>query len=56
MGRISPNWKLDDQLPWDNIDIGVRKDFLKEENLKALNGDLTPWCETFGCYECGACK
>lgn len=45
-----------EDLPWKNIDVGVKDDFLKKEYEKALNGDVTPWCETFGCYNCGACK
>lgn len=45
-----------EDLPWKNIDVGVKDDFLKKEYEKALKGDLTPWCETFGCYNCGACK
>ena len=42
-------------LPWSDIDVGVTDVFLKEEHEKALNGDITPWCETFGCYNCGSC-
>ncbi|HEY0196708.1 MAG TPA: radical SAM protein, partial [Methanobacterium sp.] len=53
--KITPRWDLDDKLPWDNIQVGVKKEFLKGEYLEALNGNLTPWCETFGCYDCGAC-
>mgnify|MGYP000979470319 FL=1 len=53
--KLTPTWDLEDELPWDNISVGVNKGYLKEEYLKALNGDLTPWCETFGCYDCGAC-
>jgi radical SAM superfamily enzyme YgiQ (UPF0313 family) len=53
--KLAPSWDLEDELPWDNIGVGVNKDYLKEEYLKALNGDLTLWCETFGCYHCGAC-
>lgn len=53
--KLTPKWDMDDELPWDNIHVGVRKDYLKEEYLKALKGDVTPWCETFGCYDCGAC-
>ena len=44
------------ELPWKNIDVGVKEDFLLEEYEKAIKGDITPWCETFGCYNCGACK
>jgi radical SAM superfamily enzyme YgiQ (UPF0313 family) len=54
--EIAPHWNLESVLPWKNIDIGVKTEFLKDEYKKALNGDLTPWCETFGCYQCGACE
>jgi len=54
--KLAPKWDIEDELPWNNIDVGIKKEFLKEEYLKALKGDLTPWCETFGCYDCGACK
>lgn len=46
---------LDDELPWKNIDVRIKPEFLKQEYQKALNGNITPWCETFGCYGCGAC-
>lgn len=54
--KINIHWKLKSQLPWKDIDVGVKDEFLKNEYKKALKGDLTPWCETFGCYECGACN
>lgn len=53
---ILPEYGPEDFLPWKNIHIGVKTDFLKEEYRRALNGELTPWCETFGCYKCGACE
>jgi len=53
--KLTPSWDLEDKLPWDNISVGVNREYLKNEHLKAIKGDLTPWCETFGCYQCGAC-
>lgn len=53
--KFIPQWRETDELPWKDIDVGVTDDFLLSEYKKALNGDLTPWCETFGCYHCGAC-
>ena len=42
---------LDQVLPWDHINIGVDKDFLKQEFLRNRSGELTP-----GCFErCAAC-
>ena len=40
-------------LPWDFIDIGVRKEYLLEEWEKAIKGEVTPNCRG-GCSSCGA--
>ena len=45
---LSPKYDLGDELPWKNIDVGMDNEFLKKEYNKALNGELTPWCEQFG--------
>ena len=45
-------YKESDILPWDNIDIGVTKEFLWKENRKALLGDITPDCRKI-CQNCG---
>lgn len=42
----------DEILPWDFIDIGVTKEFLIEENEKAVNGVLTKDCRST-CTGCG---
>lgn len=39
-------------LPWDFIDIGVKKEFLIKENEKAKKASLTPDCR-LGCTNCG---
>lgn len=44
---------LDEIFPWDMIDIGVRKEYLKNEWLKALKGEVTPNCMV-KCNGCGA--
>jgi radical SAM superfamily enzyme YgiQ (UPF0313 family) len=46
---------LELDLPWKNIDVGLRDDFLKEEYLKLISGEITPWCEESECYNCGSC-
>ncbi|WP_413823626.1 radical SAM protein [Methanobrevibacter sp. UBA337] len=51
-----PSYELNDNLPWDNINVRANKEFLKEEYNKILNNELTPWCEQDGCYNCGPCK
>ena len=44
-----------DQLPWDHIDIGVTKEFLKLEWKKARRGEHTPDCRRGDCNACGVC-
>ncbi|MBE6505111.1 MAG: radical SAM protein [Methanobrevibacter millerae] len=51
-----PEYDIDDELPWDNIDIGVKKEFLKIEYKRLESKKQTPWCEKSPCYNCGACK
>ena len=51
-----PHYKIDDELPWANIDVGINEKFLKIENNKLTNLRQTPWCEESPCYNCGSCK
>jgi radical SAM family uncharacterized protein len=44
---------LDELFPWDFIDIGVSKSFLRREWQRALAGEVTPNCRE-GCGGCGA--
>ena len=44
---------LDELLPWDFIDCGVTKQFLKKEYERALQGIVTPNCREH-CNGCGA--
>ncbi len=46
-------FSLDELLPWDFIDIGVTKDFMKREYEKAMKQETTPDCRT-KCSGCGA--
>lgn len=48
-------YKTDEALPWDFIDIGVDKNWLIEEYKDALKNKTKPSCET-GCVNCGVCK
>ena len=43
----------DEILPWDPIDVGVRKDFLLRERHRAYESEVTPDCRQ-GCAGCGA--
>ena len=51
-----PNYEIDDELPWKNIDVGVTERFLKIENKRLRNLKQTPWCEKSTCYNCGSCE
>jgi radical SAM family uncharacterized protein/radical SAM-linked protein len=42
-------------LPWDHIDSGVSKEFLKLEWEKAVNRSQTPDCRDGECNLCGVC-
>jgi len=52
----TPKYDIDDQLPWNKIDIGLNEKFLKIEHTRLRNLKQTPWCETSPCYNCGACE
>jgi radical SAM family uncharacterized protein len=47
---------FNEALPWDFIDIGVRKDYLMTERERALEGRFTPVCRVGSCKTCGVCK
>lgn len=46
---------LSEPLPWDHIDSGVSKAFLREEWERALSGRETPDCRHGDCSSCGVC-
>ena len=52
----APSYDLDDDLPWDPINVSVSKEFLKSEYEKIKTSEQTPWCEDGPCYGCGACN
>ena len=54
-GENAPSYDLDDDLPWDSIDVSVSKEFLKSEYEKIASSEQTPWCEDGPCSNCGAC-
>ncbi len=47
--------QFDEVLPWDFIDIGVRKEYLRNEYERALEGKFTPPCRVGSCKTCGVC-
>jgi radical SAM family uncharacterized protein len=46
---------LDELLPWDFIDHGIRKSFLKTEYKRAIQGKISPPCIVGSCNICGVC-
>ncbi|KAI0561451.1 hypothetical protein FGB62_82g074 [Gracilaria domingensis] len=50
--EISP---LDRPLPWDHIDTGLDKGWLRDELMRALSETLTPDCAFNECSSCGVC-
>ena len=47
---------FEELLPWDFIDHGIHKDFLKNEYQRAIAGKETPPCDIGSCTICGVCK
>lgn len=43
----------DELFPWDFIDTGISRDFLRKEYMRARNETVTPNCRQM-CYNCGA--
>ncbi|MBD2211325.1 TIGR03960 family B12-binding radical SAM protein [Nostoc linckia FACHB-104] len=46
---------LDAPLPWDHIDTGIDKKWLKEDLQRALEAAIIPDCSFDGCSHCGVC-
>ncbi len=42
-------------LPWDIVEAGIGREFLRSEREKARAGEMTPDCRAAGCTSCGAC-
>lgn len=47
---------LNEDLPWDHIDMGVAREFLVAEYEKAKKGLQTLDCRWKGCFGCGVCS
>lgn len=54
--KYTNSYKINDELPWKNINNGLNYDFLKKERKKSINNEITNWCEINSCYNCGSCK
>ncbi|MEB3355132.1 MAG: TIGR03960 family B12-binding radical SAM protein [Synechococcales bacterium] len=46
---------LDAPLPWDHIDTGIAKSWLKDDLTRALAAATVPDCAFEGCSHCGIC-
>ncbi len=53
---VSRQRALDELLPWDFIDHGIKKSYLKKEYKKALKGKVSEPCRVESCTACGVCK
>jgi radical SAM family uncharacterized protein/radical SAM-linked protein len=42
-------------LPWEHIDMGVKRSFLLKERKRAVEGKLTEDCRNGACHSCGVC-
>jgi hypothetical protein len=58
---VNPNFyvhrerELDEQLPWDFIDHGIKKSYLQKEYQRARQAKTTPDCQVETCRMCGVC-
>jgi radical SAM family uncharacterized protein/radical SAM-linked protein len=50
---LHAKFEEDDQLPWDIIDLGIKKEFFKRERKKAFEEELTDTCSGSHCFGCG---
>jgi radical SAM family uncharacterized protein/radical SAM-linked protein len=46
----------DQELPWDHLDCGVSRRFLRTERRRALTEKITPDCRYNTCRNCGVCN
>lgn len=53
--RRDENFSLDAPLPWDHLDTGIDKKWLKADLQRALEEATVPDCSFEGCSHCGVC-
>ncbi|ELS03372.1 radical SAM-linked protein/radical SAM family uncharacterized protein [Xenococcus sp. PCC 7305] len=47
---------LDSPLPWDHLNTGIDKEWLKQDLARALEAATVPDCAFDGCSHCGVCS
>ncbi len=47
--------RTEEPLPWDHIDLGIKKDFLLQERHRAYQAELSKDCRFEKCVGCGVC-
>ncbi len=50
---VHAKFEEDSPLPWDVIDLGVKKEFFKRERKNAFDEKLTDTCSGSHCFSCG---
>ncbi|WP_144866398.1 TIGR03960 family B12-binding radical SAM protein [Hyella patelloides] len=53
--EVALNDALDAPLPWDHLNTGIDKEWLKKDLQKALDAATVPDCAFEGCSHCGIC-
>jgi radical SAM family uncharacterized protein/radical SAM-linked protein len=51
----SPTPQIEQALPWDHLDTGIDKQWLKDDWQKAIAAQTVPDCSFEGCSRCGVC-
>jgi radical SAM superfamily enzyme YgiQ (UPF0313 family) len=49
-------FNIEDHLPWEHIDMGLKKEFFVKESIKAQKGQFTRRCDATMCGSCMICK
>jgi radical SAM family uncharacterized protein/radical SAM-linked protein len=52
---LTPQHSLDASLPWDHVDTGIDKQWLKADLQRAIEAATVPDCSFDGCSHCGIC-
>ena len=55
VGTFHEKFLLDAPLPWDHLNTGIDKEWLKGDLQKALDAATVPDCAFEGCSHCGIC-